>query len=61
VTADAPVADDTPKPSWASSPPPLPIEPAHAGALERAKRSPGKIAAAGVAAAVLFFIVRRLR
>ena len=55
------MADDTPKPSWASSPPPLPPEPAHAGALERAKRSPGKIAVAAVAAAVLFFIVRRLR
>ena len=62
VTADKPVADDTPKPSWASTPPPLPPEPAHTGgALEKAKRSPGKIAVAGVAAAVLFFIVRRLR
>jgi hypothetical protein len=61
VTADAPVADDTPKPSWASSPPPLPPEPVHPGALERVKRSPGKIAGATAAAAVLFFIVRRLR
>ena len=74
VTADVPESDDTPpvstlreapKPSWASSPPPpLPAGDSHEheGALgPRVKRSPGKIALAAVAAAALFFIVRKLR
>jgi sporulation protein YlmC with PRC-barrel domain len=57
ITADTPEAADTP--TWASSPPPSPD--AGQGALERVKRSPKRIAIAASAAAVLFFIVRKLR
>jgi hypothetical protein len=58
VTADTPEADNTPE---STPPPPRQEEPAHPGTLERVKRSPAKIALAATAAAVLFFIVRKLR
>ena len=68
VTADEPVSADTPpgtasipKQPLGAAPPIVDEQGAPGGALERVKRDPKKVALAAVGAAVLFFIIRRLR
>lgn len=68
VTADEPEAADsppasasTPRPPLGAAPPIVEEQGAPGGALERVTRDPMKVALAAVGAAVLFFIIRRLR